>query len=243
LPDSPLSAFDWLTRRPIAHRGLHDGNKTIAENSMAAFRAAMEAGFAIECDIHIAADGVPVVFHDGDLARMAGMETEVSSLGSAELGAIKLAGTQDGIPTLAALLELVAGRVPLVVEMKGTSAAADTGFVQALTPTIEAYDGPLALMSFDDWLLADALPLRRKVPLGLTAEGTRDEKLAAHRAIVERGCDFVSYNVHHLPNPFVEWVRQELHLPVISWTVRTPDDVERSHTYVDQMTFEGFLPR
>ena len=140
MPDSPLSAFDWLTRRPIAHRGLHDGNKTIAENSMAAFRAAMEAGFAIECDIHIAADGVPVVFHDGDLARMTGIETDVSSLGSAELGAIRLAGTQDGVPTLAALMELVAGRVPLVVEMKGTSAAADTGFVQALTPTIEAYD-------------------------------------------------------------------------------------------------------
>ena len=69
MPDSPLSAIDWLTRRPIAHRGLHDGNRKIAENSMAAFRAAMEAGYAIECDIHIAADGVPVVFHDGDLVR------------------------------------------------------------------------------------------------------------------------------------------------------------------------------
>lgn len=243
MPDSPLSAIEWLTRRPIAHRGLHDGNDRVAENSMSAFRAAMEASYAIECDIHIAADGVPVVFHDGDLVRMAGVERDVTSLTSAELAAARLAGTQDGVPTLADLMDLVAGRVPLIVEMKGTSAQADAGFVRALEPVVDSYDGPLALMSFDDWLLADALPLRRKVPLGLTAEGMRDEKLAAHRAIVERGCDFVSYNVHHLPNPFVEWARQERHLPVISWTVRTPDDVERSRLYVDQMTFEGFLPR
>ncbi|WP_019995179.1 glycerophosphodiester phosphodiesterase family protein [Aureimonas ureilytica] len=232
----------WLKDRPIAHRGLHDGNKTVFENSISAFRAAIAGGYAIECDVHLSSDGVPVVFHDDDLKRLTGREGRVRQTSAVELGGLRLGGTGDTIPTLAALLQLVAGQVPLVVELKGASEAEDAGFVDAVAAVVEGYAGPLALMSFDSWLLEQTEQVRETYPIGLTAEGTRPELLAEHRAIFARRCDFTSYNIHHLPNDFVDWVRNEQGAPAISWTVRTPAEAEKSARLVDQMTFEGFTP-
>ncbi|WP_279478539.1 glycerophosphodiester phosphodiesterase family protein [Aureimonas sp. SK2] len=230
----------WLSARPIAHRGLHDAKRGIPENSMAAFRAAIAGGFAIECDIHRTRDGVPIVFHDHDLGRLTGEGGTIDALTADEASKLRLLGTDEAPPTLAALLDLVGGRVPLVVEAKGIDPAADAGFMADVAPVVVGYRGPLAIMSFDEWLLdqTDGLDL----PIGLTAEGTRSDILERHRVVFERRCAFVSYNVHHLPNAFVDWVRGERRAPVISWTVRTPADVERSQAHADQMTFEGFTP-
>lgn len=232
----------WLTSRPIAHRGLHDEASGVHENSLTAFRAAVEAGFAIECDIHLSADGVPIVFHDETLSRLTGVEGKLAERTADDLAALRLKDSADHIPTLRELLDLVAGRVPLVVEMKGADALRDDGFAEALRPLFEAYEGPLVLMSFDDWLVDQALALG-VVPVGLTAEGIRPDSLSRHQAVFERGCAFVSYNVHHLPNPFVEWVREEKRSPIIAWTVRTPTEAEHSARYADQITFEGFTPK
>ncbi|RIY01559.1 glycerophosphodiester phosphodiesterase [Aureimonas flava] len=239
--DAP-SGLGWLTARPIAHRGLHDRARGIPENSLAAFRAAIEGGFAIECDIHRTRDGVPVVFHDHNLARLAGVSGRIDDLTAAEVSRLRLFDTDEAPPTLAALLDLVDGRVPIVVEAKGIDAAADAGFMDDAGPVLAAYRGPLALMSFDHWLLDQAGEAGLDLPIGLTAEGTRPEALERHRVVFERRCAFVSYNVHHLPNAFVTWVRDVRRAPVISWTVRTPSDVEQSATHADQMTFEGFVP-
>ncbi|WP_185982496.1 glycerophosphodiester phosphodiesterase family protein [Aureimonas mangrovi] len=241
---STHSDLHWLTRRPIAHRGLHDAKNGIAENSMSAFRAALDRDFAIECDVHLSADGVPMIFHDEDLERMTGVAGPLAERAADELGALSLGGTQDGVPRLADLFALVDGRVPLVVELKGRDPKADASFADALRPLVESYHGPLALMSFDAWLIAQAAAhFAGRVPIGLTAEGTRAENLEQHRRTFDGGCSFVSYNVHHLPNPFVDWVREENGAPVISWTVRTPADAERSTLHADQITFEGFLPQ
>jgi glycerophosphoryl diester phosphodiesterase len=234
----------WLTRRPIAHRGLHDAVNGIAENSMSAFQAALDRDFAIECDVRLSADGVPMVFHDEGVDRMTDTTGPLSGRTASELGALSLGGTKDGVPRLADLFALVDGRVPLVVELKGRNPEADISFADALRPLVEAYHGPLALMSFDAWLIEQAARhFADRVPIGLTAEGTRAENLEEHRRIFDGRCSFVSYNVHHLPNPFVDWVREENGAPVISWTVRTPADAERSAAHADQITFEGFLPQ
>ncbi|MFD2239017.1 glycerophosphodiester phosphodiesterase [Aureimonas populi] len=233
----------WLTSRPIAHRGLHDEAKGIHENSISAFRAAIDAGYAIECDVRLSADGVPVVFHDDALSRMTGTGGRVIERTARELGALQLKGGGDHVPRLSELLDLVDGQVPLVVELKGTSPEEDAGFAGALEPLVEAYRGPLALMSFDSWLIEQATAFSDRVPVGLTAEGTREDNFSQHRRLLDGRCSFVSYNLHHLPNPFVEWVRQETRLPVISWTVRSPSDAERSELHADQITFEGFIPR
>ncbi|HEY9056637.1 MAG TPA: glycerophosphodiester phosphodiesterase family protein [Aurantimonas sp.] len=234
--------LDWLVERPIAHRGLHDGNRTVAENSIPAARAAIASGWAIECDVQLSADGTPYIFHDDTLGRLTGRESAFRATPDTAIRELGLAATGAGIPTVAAFLEMVDGRVPVVMELKGCDPAHDEGYFARLGPILEAYAGKLALMSFDPWLIGQMLQARPNRPIGLTAEGTRPEVLAVHRQVYACGCDFCSYNVHHLPNAFVEWVRGERSAPVISWTVRTVDDAERSREHCDQMTFEGFAP-
>jgi glycerophosphoryl diester phosphodiesterase len=233
--------FPWLTERPIAHRGYHDLNRKIWENTLSAFARAADAGFAIECDLQYAADAIPVVFHDDDLKRLCGIEGDVRQRTAAELGLLKVGGTEDGVPTLRQLLDLVKGRVPLVLELKGRQGD-DDGFALAVLDTIEDYDGPIALMSFDQWLLKDLKEIGTSRPVGLTAEGARPENFAVHEEAMQLGLDFVSYHYGHLPNAFISRQR-DLGRPIITWTVR--DDEARTITALnaDQMTFEGFDPR
>ena len=104
--------LSWLTAQPVAHRGYHDLNKAVWENTLSAFSRAVEAGFAIECDVQLAADSVPVVFHDHDLERLTGIKGDVRERTSAELAMLSVGQTKDRVPSLKQLLALVAGRVP-----------------------------------------------------------------------------------------------------------------------------------
>jgi glycerophosphoryl diester phosphodiesterase len=236
-----MHKFNGLTERPIAHRGYHDLNRAVWENTLSAFSRAVEAGFAIECDLQYAADAIPVVFHDDDLKRLCGIEGDVRQRTAAELGLLTIGGTADKVPTLRQLLDLVKGRVPLVLELKGRKGD-DDGFAMAVLDTIENYEGPIALMSFDQWLLKDLKGLGTTRPVGLTAEGARPENFAVHEEAMQYGLDFISYYYGHLPNTFISRQR-DLGKQVITWTVR--DDEARTITALnaDQMTFEGFDPR
>ena len=150
--------------------------------------------------------------------------------------------TVDRIPTLKKMLELVKGRVPLVIELKGISAEADDGYAESVLEVLEGYEGKVALMSFDHHLLKALKEADCPYPVGLTAEGIRTEQFAAHNDAMSLGLDFVSYCVAHLPNDFVADTRKS-GTPVITWTVR--DEIMRAQTYkyADQRTFEGFDPR
>ena len=236
-----MSKLAWLTERPVAHRGYHDMNKEVWENTLSAFSRAIEAGFAIECDLHYASDGVPVVFHDDDLQRVCNLPGEVRGRTSAELGLLSIGGTKDKIPTLKQLLQLCGGKVPLVLELKGREGD-DEGFAESVLEVLEGYKGHVALMSFDHWLLKDLKALEAPYPVGLTAEGNKPETFFQHDEAMHLGLDFISYFYGHLPNPFVTAQRQR-GIPVITWTVR--DEAARKHTFAnaDQMTFEGFDPR
>jgi glycerophosphoryl diester phosphodiesterase len=236
-----MSKLAWLTERPIAHRGYHDLNRTVWENTLTAFARAADAGFSIECDLQYAADAVPVVFHDDDLQRLCGIKGDVRERTAGELGLLAIGGTKDRIPTLSQMLRLVNGRVPLVIELKGRKGD-DEGFAMAVLDAIEDYEGPIALMSFDHWLLKDLKALGTTRPVGLTAEGARPENLFVHDEAMQLGLDFISYHYGHLPNSFISKERT-LGRPIITWTVR--DDEARTITALnaDQMTFEGFDPR
>lgn len=237
-----MSSIDWLAKRPIAHRGLHDLNKTRWENTLAAFEAAAKAGFAIECDVHLTKDGGVVVFHDDDLQRLAGREGRISDLTLAEATALHVGGTDERIPTLRQMLDLVDGRVPLVIELKGIEGR-DDGLVAAVARELAGYRGEAAIMSFDHHLIRRFASDAPGIPGGLTAEGTRTQDFEAHFSMLAHGISFVSYNLHHLPNPFVTFVREKLHMPVISWTVRDREMQKHSELNVEQITFEGFDPR
>lgn len=237
-----MTSIDWIKTRPIAHRGLHDLNKERWENTLSAFEAAARAGFAIECDVHLTRDGGVVVFHDDDLKRLAGREGSISDLTLAEATTLKVGGTADHVPTLRQMLELVDGRVPLVIELKGIEGK-DDGLVAAVAGELSSYKGEAAIMSFDHHLIRRFAADAPGIPGGLTAEGTRLEDFERHFSMLARGISFISYNVHHLPNPFVTFVREKLQMPVISWTVRDREMQKHSDLNVDQITFEGFDPR
>lgn len=237
-----MTSADWIKERPVAHRGYHDMNKQVWENTLSAFSRAVDAGFAIECDIQLSSDSVPMVFHDHDLQRLCGLKGEVRERTAGELGMLSIGGTADRIPTLRQMLTLVKGRVPLVIELKGISAEEDDGLAEAVLDVLEGYEGKVALMSFDHWLLKDLKSLDCPYPVGLTAEGADPEQFFVHDEAMQLGLDFVSYCAPHLPNSFVTALREK-GIPIITWTVR--DEIMREHTYkyADQMTFEGFDPR
>lgn len=236
-----MTDLAWLTARPIAHRGLHDLNKTCWENTLSAFERAAARGYAIECDVHLSADGDVVVFHDNSLDRLTGTNGYIWQRIAGELAALRVGGTADHVPTLGELLRLVDGRVPLVIELKGIPGH-DAGLVAKVGEALRHYNGKVAIMSFDHWLIRDFSRHAPGIPGGLTAWGDLDHELEAHFSMLAHGISFVSYSVTHLPNRFVSFVREKLAMPVITWTVRDEEAVRTTFSRADQMTFEGFDP-
>jgi glycerophosphoryl diester phosphodiesterase len=239
--DMKRNRLRWLTARPIAHRGYHDIRRGRPENTLAAFDAAVAARYAIECDLHIAADGVPVVFHDDELARLTGEPGSVRDLTAAELGDLRIAGTGEWIPTLDELLALVAGRVPLVMELK-TVRGRDFGLAVEVVDRLKGYAGPAALMSFDPGLISEVKVADPTLPRGLTAMGNWRWGFEHLRTALALGVDFVSYSVDDLPTPMPIVARRVFNLPLICWTVRTKPQLQKAEKWADQITFEGFAP-
>lgn len=236
-----MTDLSWLTARPIAHRGLHDKNRTRWENTLSAFAAAAERGYSIECDVHLSADNVPVIIHDADLRRLTGQDGFVWQRTAAELAQLRVGGTADHVPTLQEMLDLVAGRVPIVVEVKGTPGH-DAGLVRSVGRLLKAYTGKAAIMSFDHWLVRDFPTDAPGIPGGLTAYGRENQLIEAHFSMLAHDVAFTSYAAGDLPNPFVSFVREKLKMPVITWTVMDQPAVDLTFKYADQMTFEGFEP-
>lgn len=233
--------ISWLTARPIAHRGQHDMNREIWENTLSAFKRAAKNNYAIECDVHLSADHQPIVFHDDTLSRLTGADGYIWQRTAKEMAALRIGGTKDHAPTLVELLDTVDGKVPLVIEIKGI-AGHDDGLVAAVGSLLKSYSGKAAIMSFDHWIIRQFPTGAPGIPAGLTALGTDNKDFEAHFSMLGHGIDFVSYANAHLPNPFIGYVRQRLKMPVITWTVR--DEAAMRHTFEhgDQMTFEGFSP-
>lgn len=253
-----MTAPGWLTAQPIAHRGLHDRAAGRIENSPGAALAAVERGFAIECDVQLSADGEAMVFHDFMLNRLTGEIGPVASRSAAALGAIALTGSDDRIPTLPAFLDLIGGRVPLVVEIKSVFEG-DLGLARRVAEIVASRESPIAIKSFDPDIIAflraerDALGLMN-VPLGIVAEAqyvqgewaklTPDQRLdLTHFLHFSRTRpDFLSWRVDDLPHSTPNLCRAGLGLPIMSWTVRTPEQRARAARWADQMVFEGFIP-
>lgn len=236
-----MGGLEFLTARPIAHRGYHDLNNACWENTLAAFQRAVDSGFAIECDIQQSANGVPMAFHDVELERLTGVSGNIHDHTAAHLSTLAIGGTDDRIPLLEDVLDLVRGRVPLVLELK-RNPGHDDQLVEAVGRALSGYNGPAAIMSFEHRFVRAFKKQAPGIPYGLTSEGLDEEKMEANFAMLAHDISFVSYSVSHLPNHFVDFVRSRLDLPVITWTVRNEKDVELTRLHADQITFEGFNP-
>lgn len=242
----------WLTARPIAHRGLHDRAAGRPENTIAAARAAIAGDYAIECDVQISADGEAMVFHDPALGRLTGETDLVGSRSAAALSRLSVAGSPETIPTLPAFLAEIAGRVPLIVEIKSTHTG-DLTLTRRVAEIVSAYNGPVAVKSFDPEIVAALLGrMPETIPRGIVAETNQDDPAyaalteSARRALsdllhIERTRpDFVSWRVDDLPCAAAHLARVLGRLPVMAWTVRTDAQRRLAAAHADQMVFEGF---
>ena len=250
--------LDPAFRHPIAHRGLHDAARGIVENSAAAFSAAIAHGYGIECDLRPADGGKPIVFHDETIDRLIAECGPVSALTPADLSVLRYRTGGEAIVTFAALLALVAGRVPLLVEVKSEWDPPDAAFLAGIAQLAASYTGPIGLMSFDPDVVARLAVLAPTVPRGLISgsyNSTSGEPwwpgrlTAARRAhlrdlagLDDVGASFIAYEASALPTPATTAATRARGLPLFAWTVRTAADGAHATSHADAAIFEGFLP-
>lgn len=230
----------WLAAWAYAHRGLHGEGRV--ENSPAAFAAAIERGMGIECDVQRSHDGQAMVFHDFTLERLTGESGPVAARSAAQLGQVALGGSGDRIPTLVQLLAQVDGKVPLLIEIKSRAGMHVAPLCLAVRRALEGYRGPHAVMSFDPravrWFARHS-PL---TPRGLVMTEENDKALSGR---IRRWAylrlarpQFLAYDIRDLPSRFAARQRRR-GLPLLTWTVRSPELAERAALHADAPIAEG----
>ncbi len=230
----------WLAGRTFAHRGLH-GNG-LAENSPGAFAAAIERGFGIECDVQRSGDGQAMVFHDWELDRLTGETGPVMDRTAAALGAIALTGSADTIPSLRQVLALVAGRVPLLIEVKSRKDHRVAALCMAVRRVLEGYRGPHGVMSFDPrvghWFARHSPSTPRGLVVTEEDARTLSGNIRRHLALWHARPDFLAYDVRDFPSAFAASQRRR-GIPVATWTVRSAELRAKAAEYADAPIAEG----
>ncbi len=242
-----------LLRIPTAHRALHDRAQGRIENSPSAIRAAIAAGYAVEIDVQLSSDGQAIVFHDDELARLTGQPGWIRDHSAADLGTFTLTDSTDTIPTLPQVLAIIAGRVPLLIEIKDQTMAmaqTDGRLEQATALALESYTGDVAVMSFNPHSMAHMARLAPYIPRGLT---TSAYDYADWHPLDPATCDmlraipdydrtqssFISHQGNDLARPRVAALKAQ-GAAVLCWTIRGPDQEARARQIAHNITFEGY---
>jgi len=246
-----MSGLDWLIARPIAHRGLHDASAGIIESTPSAIEAAIAAGYGIEVDLQVTADGDAMVHHDEVLGRVTDGRGRIDALTAAELKRVPFRATADRMLTIGELCDLVGSRAPLVLELKSRFDR-DPRLVSRVAEVLAAYAGAAAAMSFDPWQVGTLRALAPVVPRGMVAErrhrgserdgGGRNHGLTYLCRAIAAGPQFIAYAVDDLPAAAPLFLRHVLGLPLLAWTVRNERERQLARRWADQMIFEGFRP-
>lgn len=245
---------DSFRRIPIAHRALHDRDAGRPENSRAAIQAAIDAGYAIEIDVQLSADGAAMVFHDYALERLTGARGAVRLLNAQSLRETPLLGNDEGIPELAEVLELVAGQVPLLVEIKDQDGAMgpDVGPLEAAVAlALRDYEGDVAVMSFNPHSVAKMAEIAPDLPRGIVTSAYRPDEWPLTQEVCDRlrgipdydavGACFISHEVNDLGRARVAELK-EAGAMICCWTVRSLEQQREALRIADNVTFEGYLP-
>ena len=246
--------LDFLTRRPFAHRGLHNAARGIYENSRAAFIAAIEHGYGIELDVQMSRDGQAIVFHDDTLDRLTDQCGPVRAMTAADLTGLTIGTSTDRIEPLADILNLIDGRVPVLIEIKDQSltlSETDGKLEYAVAQAVANYSGPSAVMSFNPHAMFHINTTAPDVICGLTTcNFTPDEwpEVDAQRLreldkipdFDQLGAVFVSHDVNDLGNPALTALRKR-GVPILCWTVQSQKQAASLDQLVDNITFENFL--
>lgn len=240
--------------RPIAHRGYHDLARGRVENSRAAIGAAIAHGYGIEIDLQLSADGEAVVFHDYEISRLTDLRGPIRQRPMENLRTIKLSGSDDVISSLPEVLVQVAGRVPLLIELKDQDGAMgpDIGTLEtAVTDALAGYDGPAAVMSFNPHSVRTLASLLPDIPRGLVTSAFNADDWptlpADTRAMLKNisdydrvGASFISHDARDLDAPRIAELKAD-GAKVLCWTIRSPEEETKARRIADNVTFEAYV--
>ena len=241
--------------RPIAHRGLHDAAQGRIENAPLSIKAAIQSGYGIEIDVQLSRDDAAIVFHDYQLERLTGRAGRVRDMTCEQLQVIPLLGSNDTLTSLAHILKLVRGQVPLLIELKDQDGAlgADVGpLEQAVVSALAGYGGDVAVMSFNPHSIDALGRLNPALARGLVTDPftvadwpnltpKRRAEVQNLGAVTKKNIDFISHNKDDLQNAMVQNLRNDA-LPVLCWTITSKAQEQKAHPLADNITFEGYLP-
>ncbi len=236
---APAPRTEFLSSVSYAHRGLH--GQGLIENSLPAFTAALAAGYGIECDVRLSADGTVFVFHDAELDRLTNETGRFADWPDDALKAIDLAGGGP-IPSLATLLSEIDGRTPLLIELKVDQGTRPAPLCAAVARCLRGYSGPVAVMSFHPgvsrWFNRNAPSMARGLVITEEDQKTVWGKLKRYLALYAAQPDFLAYDIRDLPSPFATNARAR-GMPVLSWTVQSDAQWQTVRRWADAAIFEG----
>lgn len=240
--------ISWIKETPIAHRGLH--TKDIPENSLSAFENALKNNYAIELDVQFTKDKEVVVFHDENLKRITNDTRNIEDVNYDELKNLRLGNTNEIIPTLEEVLELVDSKVAILIEIKDCK-----DYIELSEKTYEilkGYEGNYAIQSFNpfilEWYKNNASEVVRDQLSGTFTEGSESlnsfEKFALKNMLLnfKSKPNYIGYDLEGIPKSKLESLRKK-GVPIIVWTVKNKEDMEKAYKYSDNITFENFLPK
>jgi len=244
-----MKNLDWIKNDLIAHRGFHSLDKKIPENSLEAFAKAVENGYAIEFDVNVMKDGTVVVFHDKDLKRMCNDPRQLIDLTYDEIRNHRLLGTNQKIPTLQAVLDLVSGRVPLLIELKhhGNKALLCEKFMEIMP----GYQGVWAVHSFHPMILLWFKKNHPQVIKGQISEFFRDDTdmsgltkylLKTMKLNIITKPDFINYGIRDMPNKYLDKAMKK-GLVVIGYAAKTQAELDFVKSRYHNAVFELFTPK
>jgi glycerophosphoryl diester phosphodiesterase len=250
---TPVPLPEAFLRLPLAHRALHDRGAGRVENAPAAIRAAIAAGYGIEIDLQLSADGAAMVFHDETLDRLTAETGPVAARTAAELSRIGLTGSTDRIPTLPEVLDLIGGKVPLLIEIKDqslTMGQTDGRLEAATAAALRGYRGDVAVMSFNPHSVARMAALAPDLPRGITTSAydpadwaplpaATCDRLRAIPDYDATGASFISHEAADLARPRVADLKAK-GAAVLCWTIRSPEAEALARQIAQNITFESY---
>lgn len=234
----------WMTQVPFAHRGLHNNEGENVENSMLAFKLAIEKGYGIEFDVHITADKKLVVHHDDHLYRLCGDKRFIKNMALADIQGCKLLKTQQTIPQFYEVLDLIAGKANLVIELKGMGNP--TALCELVNQTLKSYKGNYCIESFNPKVISWYNLNAPEVIVGQLASFSERKYPIIGRMLSNlfydkrTQPDFIAYDINYLPNKYVDnALKRRPTTSVIAWTIKTPAQLEKAQKLCDNYIFEG----
>ena len=239
--------MSWLINMKIAHRGYHSP-ETAPENSIRAFRNAIDEGFAIELDVHILKDDNVVVFHDDNLERMTGYNKNIEECTYDEIKSLKLLNTEEKIPLFSEVLSIVNGQVPLMIELKNREKIGR--LEQKLYDLLKMYTGDFVVQSFNPYSMGWFRKNASHIIRGQLSCSYKNEHIEFYKKILLENLvlnmiskpQFVNYEIGYLSNLAV-MIQKHRKLLVLGWTARNKEEYEKAMKQCDNVVFEGFNPK